>query len=242
MLCHRPTSSRSTRTPRPTVAAGFTLIELLTVIAIIGILASILIPVVGKVREAARNTVCMSNVRQWGQAVILYAEDNDGYYAVRDDWDGEEGVSNWYSTTSAYNRYVDLGEAVRDFRHCPADRSSEQGTALSYALNHPTVAGKLPARDRIPLGKSDDLTGLLLIVDVDGRDDGDYFIDGSANYRRGAPAVIRLFNAPLKDERHVGKVNAVFADGHVEAVHWYQRFDNDPKSFAAQWDRWTSID
>lgn len=56
--------------------AAFTLIELLTVIAIIGILAAIIIPVVGKVRESARKTQSLSNLRQIGQAVIMYAQDN----------------------------------------------------------------------------------------------------------------------------------------------------------------------
>lgn len=57
---------------------GFTLIELLTVIAIIGILAAILIPVVGSVRESARASSCASNIRQLGQALIMYVNDNGG--------------------------------------------------------------------------------------------------------------------------------------------------------------------
>src|SRR5690625_3224655 len=56
---------------------GFTLIELLTVIAIIGILASILIPVVGKVRESAKTAACTSNLRQLGLGIHLYAADHD---------------------------------------------------------------------------------------------------------------------------------------------------------------------
>ena len=56
---------------------GFTLIELLTVIAIIGILATILVPVVGKVRENARRTVDASNLRQIVQASLTYASDNN---------------------------------------------------------------------------------------------------------------------------------------------------------------------
>jgi prepilin-type N-terminal cleavage/methylation domain-containing protein/prepilin-type processing-associated H-X9-DG protein len=59
---------------------GFTLIELLVVIAIIAILAAILFPVFAKVREKARQTSCLSNLRQIGLASLQYMNDYDETY------------------------------------------------------------------------------------------------------------------------------------------------------------------
>ena len=50
---------------------GFTLVELLVVVAIIGVLASLLLPAVQRAREAARKIACLSNLRQLAQAAHL---------------------------------------------------------------------------------------------------------------------------------------------------------------------------
>jgi len=65
---------------------GFTLIELLIVIAVIAILAAILFPVFMKARDKAKQTTCLTNVKQISQALTTYSTDHDGYFPLAFDY------------------------------------------------------------------------------------------------------------------------------------------------------------
>ncbi len=63
--------------------SGFTLIELLVVISIVALLISILLPAMSRARELSRQTVCASNLRQFGQAFIAYSEDFESWFPAK---------------------------------------------------------------------------------------------------------------------------------------------------------------
>jgi prepilin-type N-terminal cleavage/methylation domain-containing protein/prepilin-type processing-associated H-X9-DG protein len=74
----------------PSRLHAFTLVELLTVIAIVGILVAILIPVIGKMRDAGRQTQGLSNLRQLATAALSYTTDNKGLLPA----------CSWYENTT----------------------------------------------------------------------------------------------------------------------------------------------
>ena len=81
------------------VEKGFTLVELLVVIAIIALLMSILMPALSKVREQAKEVLCLSNLKQWGVIFLMYTGDNNSKY--QPGWVGD--VSDmWVSVLRSY--------------------------------------------------------------------------------------------------------------------------------------------
>ncbi len=83
---------------------GFTLIELLVVIAIIAILAAILFPVFARAREKARQSSCLSNLKQIGLAAMMYAQDYDERTVHAFIGQAGEGYDTWYECIEPYTK------------------------------------------------------------------------------------------------------------------------------------------
>lgn len=113
----------------------FTLVELLVVIAIIGILASLLLPVLGKARETARNAQCVNNMKQLYYAVNMYTDDNDGRYPGFID---NESLHTWLTpqATIIKDQY---GSGSRDIFYCPLTGWSETTKDSYWNWGHQTA-------------------------------------------------------------------------------------------------------
>ena len=111
---------------------GFTLIELLIVIAIIGVLASILLPALARSRENARRMSCLSNMSQIGAAIWMYAQENDGGLP----WSG--GNDNADCLLMFGTEYV----TSRKLFLCPSDGSTgDSNPFINYEVDISGITG-----------------------------------------------------------------------------------------------------
>lgn len=131
---------------------GFTLVELLTVIAIIGVLVAILLPVVGSVRASAKSSRCVTNLRQVGVTIQTYASDNKGSLPVGGFWsispyftadtrNFENSLFRYLSLSkqpTSWNTSTLVGQAYCEIFDCPGYKGTP-GTSC-YTLQRYVLA------------------------------------------------------------------------------------------------------
>ena len=119
---------------------AFTLIELLVVIAIIAILASLLLPALSRARDSARGAQCLSQMRQLGLAVGLYADDNEDEFPRSQHSAFAHSQLTWARALApqlAHNATT-WTNLLRGVYHCPSDRRTDPwsyGQNVYFELN-----------------------------------------------------------------------------------------------------------
>jgi prepilin-type N-terminal cleavage/methylation domain-containing protein/prepilin-type processing-associated H-X9-DG protein len=190
-------------------AKAFTLIELLVVIAIIGILASMLLPVLSVARQTARGASCINNLKQINTSFMLYS----------DDWDGNLPVIYGYNYNDAYcirsyssADYVgyNASDNKNGIYRCPGSNKDESSRySTSYGYNYYISRNTSPTL----LSRQQDPVATMLLIDKAYTGD---FADTYPWEAVSASSDGRALTYQIaKGFRHSKVLNATFIDGHV---------------------------
>lgn len=208
-------------------ARGFTLIELLVVIAIIGILTAMIFPVFARAREKARQSVCMSNLKQISLAILMYVDDNGGGFVPAQ---SPDNLMRWHGVRASEDEpFTPDGGPLWEYykndslKLCPSfspaaeGEGFEQGTG-GYGYNAQFVGGSpadwpamyVPAKDFMLSSPAD--TVMLTdtaFLDCEGNLFEYSFCEAPYYQRWGSPV------EPSTHFRHNGFTNVAFCDGHA---------------------------
>ena len=194
---------------------GFTLIELLVVIAIIAILAAILFPVFARAREKARQSSCLSNVKQIGLAFMQYVTDYDSRWPRP--WNNQPGViagSNYVTWADMISPYVKNMQIYQ----CPSLQFTQAQmayttTPFAYYYNMNATDGGLSTRAEAQIVAP---ATTIFLIDGWGSMDAYWPATALAGVINGDSSPAYVASASTIARRHNGGLNAGFADGHAK--------------------------
>ena len=210
---------------------AFTLIELLVVIAIIAILAAILFPVFAQARAKARETACLSNMKQLAAGMIMYAQDYDDVFP--DIWRdfGTPGYPGWAQRTYPYVKNDNIFFCPDGPKCVPQAIAGPQGiggggnVAANIYLGTSTPLSQVAQTSNLMVvaetGVSDWGTNGLFVRSADttewwGGNNDLYGIRCGQNYDAADSIVVNMGYSPWAiNWRHQGGANFVFGDGHA---------------------------
>lgn len=198
----------------------FTLIELLVVIAIIGILATLLMPSLGKARDKAKQVVCLNNMKQISVAVEMYKSSSDNRLpkcvaAVGTNWTGVGNNQAWKSYINVYlEQPTDVnGDLTLGTFNCPSSNTEfATGGGLGWNINYLAYAPIDPSITTIQkyegykFASITEPTETLLVGDTTDDDAWEARV-----CRKPSGNINRI------GSRHSGKTNVLWADSHVTA-------------------------
>jgi prepilin-type N-terminal cleavage/methylation domain-containing protein/prepilin-type processing-associated H-X9-DG protein len=200
---------------------GFTLVELLVVLSVAALLLGVLAPVVGRVGERGRGTVCLGNLRSIGQAVALYCEGSKGQYPL------SSHTTRTVLSEAAWLQSLEPFGVRPEARLCPSDPFRAL-RATSYATNEhfeplsPGLDFNPITRQPIRGGRTQAFRTLSSLrrpaaVIYAFEPEGSGSADHLHTHQIRTLAELELAVAV---RRHFGAANYLFADGHASAWPW----------------------